>query len=175
MRKTEGAASEVRAASSLTHAALLAAADASVRENVLDALLSALRMLMRDDGAINAVDRRLGERLRRRRLELRLSPDRLADGLGISVEELQQHEKGLTSFAAHRLGDFCAVLDLPLRAALESIALHEKSAPMQNPDVGLANVESVKLAQLFSAIESATVRRRVIEVVRAMTLGDEPA
>jgi len=166
---------DVRIVSSLTHAALVAAADADAHETVLDALMNALRLLMRGEAQANAVDRRLGERLRRRRLELRLSQDRLAQGLAIPFAELQQHEKGALPFAARKLRDFCAVLELPLGAALESVALHEKSAPMQGPDAALANAESVKLAQLFSGIESAKIRRRVIEVVRAMTLGDERA
>ena len=48
-------------------------------------------------------DKHVGQRIRERRVVLGLSQPALADGLGIIIQQLQNHEKGHNRIAARRI------------------------------------------------------------------------
>ena len=60
---------------------------------------------MNDERSANLIDRRLGQRLRARRLEAGLSQERLAELLGLTFQQVQKYEKGVNRIAASRLFD----------------------------------------------------------------------
>src|SRR5690606_1334161 len=53
-----------------------------------------------DERAVGAVDRKLGERVRARRLEIGMSQERLAELLGVTFQQVQKYEKGVNRMAA---------------------------------------------------------------------------
>ncbi len=68
---------------------------------------------MNDERAANAVDRRLGQRVRTRRLEIGMSQEKLAETLGVTFQQVQKYEKGVNRIAASRLFDIAASLRCP--------------------------------------------------------------
>src|SRR5215470_17865000 len=77
---------------------------------------------MNDERAANAVDRRLGQRVRTRRLEIGMSQERLAELLGVTFQQVQKYEKGVNRIAASRLVDICAALDFSIAQLFAGIA-----------------------------------------------------
>ena len=129
---------------------------------------------MNDERAANAVDRKLGQRVRSRRLEIGMSQERLAELLGVTFQQVQKYEKGVNRIAASRLFDIAASLDVPIARFFDGIrdkgAITNKAASASD-DV-LATPEGVELIALFATIKSRVVRKRVIELVRALSLGE---
>jgi transcriptional regulator with XRE-family HTH domain len=129
---------------------------------------------MNDERAANAVDRKLGQRVRSRRLEIGMSQERLAELLGVTFQQVQKYEKGVNRIAASRLFDIAAALDVPVGRFFENLSGSRVPAGVAETrreyvDDALATPEGAQLMSLFAAIKSIKVRRRVVELVRALS------
>lgn len=102
-----------------------------------------------------------------RRLELGISQERLAEMLGITFQQVQKYEKGINRVAASRLFDIAGALELPIESFFEAQRLGKRvsATPVQET---LATSEGMELVTLFSSVRSRKVRRRVLDLVRAM-------
>ncbi len=129
---------------------------------------------MNDERAANAVDRKLGQRVRSRRLEIGMSQEKLAELLGVTFQQVQKYEKGVNRIAASRLFDIAAALDMPVARFFENIGVGRVASGVAEGrrefvDDALATPEGAQLMALFASIKSVKVRRRVVELVRALT------
>lgn len=129
---------------------------------------------MNDERAANAVDRKLGQRVRTRRLEIGMSQEKLAEELGVTFQQVQKYEKGVNRMAASRLFDIAAALDVPIARFFENLGAGRAASGVAEGrrefvDDALATPEGAQLMALFAAIKSVKVRRRVVELVRALT------
>lgn len=127
---------------------------------------------MNDERAANAIDRRIGQRVRSRRLEIGMSQERLAELLGVTFQQVQKYEKGVNRIAASRLHDISNALDMPVSRFFEGMSPArsggvEDSGRDYVEDV-LATPEGTQLMALFASIQNPRVRRRVVELVRAL-------
>lgn len=134
---------------------------------------------MNDERAANAVDRKLGQRVRSRRLEIGMSQEKLAELLGVTFQQVQKYEKGVNRIAASRLFDIAHALDVPIARFFENIAAGRAASGVAEGrrefvDDALATPEGAQLMALFASIKSVKVRRRVVELVRALTEESEP-
>jgi transcriptional regulator with XRE-family HTH domain len=117
----------------------------------------------------NAIDKKLGQRLRARRLEIGMSQERLAELLGVTFQQVQKYEKGINRIAAGRLFDIAAALDMPVARFFENLS-GRASSPRASANVEsiLATTEGQQLVALFASIKSLKVRRCVLELARAV-------
>ena len=76
---------------------------------------------MRQKGSANAVDRKLGERVRARRHQLGMNQEKLARLLGVTFQQVQKYETGANRIAASRLFEIAAVLDMPVGRFFEGL------------------------------------------------------
>ena len=67
---------------------------------------------MSDERAANAVDKKVGQRVRSRRLEIGMSQERLAELLGVTFQQVQKYEKGVNRIAVGRLLDIATALEI---------------------------------------------------------------
>lgn len=127
---------------------------------------------MNDERAANAVDRRIGQRVRSRRLEIGMSQERLAELLGVTFQQVQKYEKGVNRIAASRLHDISNALDMPVSRFFEGMSPGRASgvseAAKDYVEDVLATPEGAQLMALFASIQNVRVRRRVVELVRAL-------
>jgi transcriptional regulator with XRE-family HTH domain len=127
---------------------------------------------MNDERAANAVDRRLGQRVRTRRLEIGMSQERLAEVLGVTFQQVQKYEKGVNRIAASRLFDISAALDMSIARFFEGLSpVRARGVSEPEEDFvqdALATPEGMQLMSLFASISNQKVRRRVVELVRAL-------
>jgi transcriptional regulator with XRE-family HTH domain len=56
------------------------------------------------------IDQQVGSRVRLRRLMLKLSQTDLADGLGLTFQQVQKYEKGMNRIGAGRLQQIARIL-----------------------------------------------------------------
>jgi transcriptional regulator with XRE-family HTH domain len=128
---------------------------------------------MSDERSANMVDRRLGQRLRARRLEAGLSQERLAEVLGLTFQQVQKYEKGVNRIAASRLFDIAAALDVPVGFFFDGLSSGAPSGVAEDGPNGrvfdtLASPDGLQLLTLFGSIKNPRVRRRVVDLVRAL-------
>ena len=95
---------------------------------------------MNDERAANAVDRKIGQRVRSRRLEIGMSQERLAELLGVTFQQVQKYEKGVNRIAASRLYDIAAALDMPAARFFEGLSVGRSA--------GVAEILEVRLLGL---------------------------
>lgn len=127
---------------------------------------------MNDERAANAIDRKIGQRVRSRRLEIGMSQERLAELLGVTFQQVQKYEKGVNRIAASRLFDIAAALDMTAGRFFENLnpgrGAGVAEARAEFAEDVLATPEGAQLVQLFASIQSIKVRRRVVELVKAL-------
>ncbi len=128
---------------------------------------------MTDERAANAIDKKLGQRVRTRRLEIGMSQERLAELLGVTFQQVQKYEKGVNRIAASRLHDIAASLDMPIARFFEGLGGRASAGVAESSrdyiDDALATPEGAQLMVLFASIKSKKVRRQVLELVKALT------
>src|SRR5262249_44415419 len=133
---------------------------------------------MNDERAANAIDRKLGQRVRSRRLEIGMSQERLAELLGVTFQQVQKYEKGVNRIAASRLFDIAAALQQPVSRFFEGLSHGRGAGSVAEArqdyiDDALATPEGMQLMAVFASIKNHRVRRKVVDLVR--TLAEEAA
>ena len=132
----------------------------------------------------NPIDIHVGSRVRLRRMMLGMSQEKLGENLGITFQQIQKYEKGTNRIGASRLQHIARVLTVPVSFFFEDApgsvpdehddhnGLAERPSASYVVDF-LSSSEGVQLNKAFSRIRDARVRRKVIELVRAMAGADE--
>ncbi len=132
---------------------------------------------MSDERLANAVDERIGKRVKSRRLEIDLSQEKLADLVGVTFQQIQKYENGVNRIAASRLWEMAKALGVPVQYFYEGLATEGRGVAEEGPadlvyDM-MATPEGQRLLQIFGTIRSAKLRRRVVELVRVMAEEDD--
>ncbi len=109
------------------------------------------------------IDQHIGQRVRERRIVLGLSQTVLADGLGITFQQLQKYEKGHNRIAASRLYGCAQLLEVPPEFFFEGLA----GSDTGTPDETRSN-EATKLARAYYSIDDLAQRQRIRKLIQAI-------
>lgn len=124
--------------------------------------------------APNPIDQHVGLRIRLRRKELGISQERLADSIGLTFQQVQKYERAANRVSASKLYEMA-------RALKTSVAYFYEGLPDMTPVAGapldlrstvqefLMAPEGMELATVFPRIRRPRIRRRILDLVRAMT------
>lgn len=126
----------------------------------------------------DAIDRHVGARIRLRRNMLGLSQEKLAEGLGLTFQQVQKYEKGTNRVGASRLQHIAAILDTPITYFFEEGPTPAPSGvevASDTPTLLLASKDCLALARAFAAIEDKVVQQKVLSLVRALSSGQTDA
>ena len=127
----------------------------------------------------NPTDKHVGSRVRMRRMMLSMSQQKLADGLGLTFQQVQKYERGANRIGASRLQQISHVLQVPVAYFFEGAP--NASAPhgsnggalsMAQIDDFVSDLDGLRLIRAFMRIDNAAVRRRIVMLVREIA-GDE--
>jgi transcriptional regulator with XRE-family HTH domain len=106
-----------------------------------------------------------------RRKMLGLSQEKLGERLGITFQQIQKYEKGTNRVGASRLQAMSDALEVPVAyffpdGGHESGGMKEESATFMMDF--LSTSEGLDLTRAFTRIQNPKVRRKVVELVRAL-------
>jgi transcriptional regulator with XRE-family HTH domain len=73
------------------------------------------------DGIAKAIDTYIGQRIRGRRLQLKMSQGTLGDRIGVTFQQVQKYENGKHSAAAPRLVLIAEALDVSVAFFFEDL------------------------------------------------------
>src|SRR5215469_14707374 len=86
-------------------------------------------MARRGGEALQAIDAYVGGRMRRRRLVLGMTQQKLADSLGLTHQQVQKYESGANRIGASRLHELSTVLDVPVSYFFENYDFTRSGGP----------------------------------------------
>jgi transcriptional regulator with XRE-family HTH domain len=112
------------------------------------------------------IDRRVGARLRERRLLLGMSQQQLAKALGITFQQVQKYENGANRISASRLWDISRRLDVPIEWFF-GIEPHGARPAQRALEGDLAKRETLELVRNYFSIQDPEIRRALIALARA--------
>ncbi len=109
-----------------------------------------------------------------RRLMLGLSQEKLADGLGLTFQQVQKYEKGTNRIGASRLQHIANILKVPPQFFFEELpkgrtTTHDAAPSTAYINEFVASTEGLALIKAFMAIESNTLRRSIVHVVEQIS------
>ena len=128
----------------------------------------------------NPIDIHVGSRVRLRRTMLGMSQEKLGEHLGITFQQIQKYEKGANRIGASRLQEIATVLNTPISFFFDDAPSTGQSdvsgfgeAESANYVVDfLSSSEGLQLNRAFVKIKDPKVRRKIVEMVRALA-GEE--
>ena len=108
------------------------------------------------------VDVYVGRRLRERRVLMGLSQERLADGVGLTFQQIHKYERGANRISASKLWEFSRILGVPVEWFFEGAAGYSKPK-----DQLYMKTETLKLVRYFLACPQ-DVRGQLRSLVNAV-------
>ena len=113
------------------------------------------------------VDRHVGLRIRMRRKEIGVSQERLAEALGITFQQVQKYERGANRVSASKLWEIASALKTTVTYFYEGLGDRETPASDARQSFMLSG-EGLELMANFPRISEPGVRRKIVELVRAV-------
>lgn len=130
------------------------------------------------DDLPHPVDRHVGGRVRLRRKLLDRSQDALAEVLGLTFQQVQKYERGANRISASKLYEIAAALEVSVTFFFEGLEDTARDDAAGGRDRALrvsaflASSEGLDWARAASAIRSEPLRRKVLELARAIAEDD---
>lgn len=124
----------------------------------------------------NPIDIHVGSRVRLRRTMIGMSQEKLGEALGITFQQIQKYEKGANRIGASRLQQISRVLNTPVSFFFEDApgsggagqeGFQEANSTNYVVDF-LSSSEGLQLNRAFVKIADPKVRRRFVELVKAL-------
>ncbi|MBI1399931.1 helix-turn-helix domain-containing protein [Hyphomonas sp.] len=128
---------------------------------------------MTDSKLPSGIDRVVGQRIRWRRRELKLTQERLGELLELTFQQVQKYEKGVNRVSAGRLYEIAGVLGVPISYFFEGAeefldAEHAEFAEDEDePHAPVMTPETLELISAFHKIEDVSLRKSLLNTVRA--------
>src|SRR5215207_6562079 len=125
------------------------------------------------------IDRHVGSRVRMRRMMVGMSQEKLGEACGITFQQIQKYEKGSNRMGASRLHQIARVLGVPVEFFYEGVPTDQGSGGPIVVDRDsrsltdfLATSEGLELVKAFIAVKDQKVRRRIVDLTRAVAAGE---
>lgn len=123
-----------------------------------------------------SLDAFIGDRVKQRRVALGMSQDKLGAYLGITFQQVQKYEKGVNRISASMLYTIATVLNVEIDYFIDGFnnsdnqtnSLKEESSPVYEVDMRNKK-ESLDLLKAYYAISDLSVRKKVLELVKAFS------
>ncbi|MEO0982232.1 MAG: helix-turn-helix domain-containing protein [Pseudomonadota bacterium] len=121
----------------------------------------------------SGIDRLVGQRLRWRRRELKLTQEKLGELLDLTFQQVQKYEKGTNRISAGRLFEVSALLNVPVTYFYEGA---EEFMPNRNtavaegdgpPAAPVLSSDALELVSAFQKIDNPGLRKSILQTVRA--------
>jgi transcriptional regulator with XRE-family HTH domain len=128
----------------------------------------------------NPMDIHVGSRVRLRRMVIGMSQEKLGEKMGLTFQQIQKYEKGTNRIGASRLHQLSQIMDVPVGFFFEDAPAHANRHMAAAPGFAESKTEAflldflnsrdgLELNRAFVKITDPKVRKRVVELVRALS------
>ena len=112
----------------------------------------------------------MGQRLRMRRTEQKMSQAELGDKLGVSFQQIQKYEKGVNRIGGVRLGKISEVLQVPVSYFYESNGKQVEVERLLFDDARFG----IRLVRAFAAIPSEELKHQFVVMMEKVAIISMP-
>ena len=131
--------------------------------------------MMSESKLPSGIDRVVGQRIRWRRRELKLSQEQLADLLNLTFQQVQKYEKGVNRVSAGRLFEIASVMGVAVNYFYDGAEseLEDNRQRMAHgvaddgPRAPFLDSDTLDLIAAFQKIEDESLRKSLLNTVRA--------
>jgi transcriptional regulator with XRE-family HTH domain len=120
----------------------------------------------------NPVDRHVGLRIRMRRKELGIRQERLAESIGLTFQQVQKYERAANRVSASKLWEMSRALSTNIGYFYEGLGdgleIPGSNLPRETLQDFLLTPEGMELASIFPKVAKGKVRRKILDLVRAL-------
>ncbi len=128
----------------------------------------------------NPIDIHVGSRIRLRRNLLGMSQEKLGESLGITFQQIQKYEKGTNRVGASRLQAIASIIGVPVSFFFDNAPGQEAAGNRgfaEDASTSFAvefcsTPEGLQLNRAFYKISDTKVRRRLVDLVKALAAED---
>jgi transcriptional regulator with XRE-family HTH domain len=128
----------------------------------------------------NPIDKHVGNRLRMRRMMLKMSQEKVGNAVGVTFQQIQKYEKGTNRMSGSRLQQIAEVLSVPVPFFFEGMPrsparlqiVREAPSPAYLTEF-LATSEGLALVNAFRRIKNVNLKRSLVRLVEKLTADDE--
>lgn len=129
----------------------------------------------------NPMDIHVGSRIRLRRMVVGMSQEKLGEKMGLTFQQIQRYEKGTNRIGGSRLFQLAQILDVTVQFFFDDAptAIMGRHASLAGPFAEsrteaflldfLNSRDGLELNRAFVKITDPKVRKRVVELVRALS------
>ena len=129
--------------------------------------------------APDPIDRFVGNRIRERRVGLRISQTKLGESIGVTFQQIQKYENGANRIGASNLFKIAKGLGVEVGFFFEGIDDTLKDAPPPQPGLGdvdqvpldgdpMASSEGIQLVYNYFRIDNPDVQKRLFDLIRTL-------
>ncbi len=131
-------------------------------------------------GGYRPVDVHVGSRLRKRRVFVGMSQEKLGELVGLTFQQIQKYERGANRIGASRLYEFARILDVPVAYFFEDMnedvagdaGQIPAGAPIV-PDDGapgalFERLETLRLVHAYYRIPDEDSRKRLLDLIKTL-------
>ena len=116
-----------------------------------------------------AEDVEIGRKIRALRLERGMSQSGLADGIGLTFQQVQKYEKGTNRVSAGRLRQIAEKLDIPVTFFYGGGGARTKRREASDPGLAFMQTKgAVRLVRAYSEISSRTTKYALVVLAEAL-------
>ena len=111
----------------------------------------------------------MGNRIRLRRVEQKMSQDELGRALGVSFQQVQKYEKGVNRVGAHRMEEIAKALDVPITFFFGGNGKQHEVETLLSIDSSF----SLRLLRAYTAIKDQSVQRSFVSLMERVAGTDQ--
>ncbi|MCA1490740.1 helix-turn-helix transcriptional regulator [Ensifer sp. NBAIM29] len=121
----------------------------------------------------HAIDVHVGSRIRLQRVLMGMSQSALAEGLGVTFQQVQKYEKGTNRVGSSRLQAIANILGVPIAFFFQQgpdVSAQPQDGSEESEEIVqfLTSSEGIALNRSFTKIKDAHVRRTFVRLVEAL-------
>ena len=121
----------------------------------------------------SGIDRLVGQRLRWRRRELRLTQEKLGELLNLTFQQIQKYEKGVNRISAGRLYEIATALGVQVTYFYDGASELVSDQPAQVAELSadgsppVLSADTLELVAAFQSIQDPNLRKSLLATVTA--------
>jgi transcriptional regulator with XRE-family HTH domain len=124
----------------------------------------------------NPIDKHVGNRVRMRRMMLKMSQEKLGNAVGLTFQQIQKYEKGANRIGASRLQQIAQALGVPVPFFFEGApqsptrqhVVSDAPSPAYVTEF-LATSDGLALVEAFRRIKNVSLKRSIVRLVEELT------
>lgn len=120
-----------------------------------------------DQRTANPTDKKIGGRVRTRRLEIGMSQEQLAGALGVTFQQVQKYEKGVNRTASSRLFGIARVLGVNVSYFFDGLTPAGDAGEVDSEEVRPLARDEIRLLAEFRSLPKR-LRPKVLALIQAL-------